>query len=127
MGSRTQWVIKTHANGDAIHLYSHWGGESKFQDTRSAMVAAMPRWSDYAYGARIFISNIIGENWRDETGFGIISGDADEVLFEESYYSSTIDFPEQTVTMGGMSWKFEDFIVAANSHDTLVEEFWGAS
>jgi hypothetical protein len=127
MGSRTQWAIKTHANGDAIHLYSHSGGESKFHDTQEALAAAKPRWSDTAYGSRIFISNIIGDNWAGETGFGLLAGDHDEILFEESYYSATIDFPLQLVTMGGQTWSFDEFLLAEDIQEILVEQHWATA
>jgi hypothetical protein len=127
MGSRTQWAIKTHANGDAIHLYSHSGGESKFYDTRAALLAAQPRWNDVAYGSRIFISNIIGDNWASETGFGLLAGDHDEILFEESYYPSIIDFPLQLVTMGEQTWSFAEFLLAEDVQEALVEQHWATA
>ena len=127
MGSRTQWVIKTDTTDNGIHLYSHSGGESKFHDTQEALAAAKFRWNDAAYGSRIFISNIIGDNWASETGFGILAGNCNEILFEESYYSSTIDFPLQLVTMGGMTWSFEEFLLAEDIQENLVEQYWATA
>lgn len=125
MGSRTTWIIKTDASSSAIHLYSHWGGDSKFQDTKHALAAAENRWSDVTYGARIFMSQIIGENWASENGFGIAVGDESETLFEESYFNAVLDFPNQIVTLGSMSWTFSEFALAENVQEILVDEFYG--
>jgi hypothetical protein len=36
-----------------------------------AVIAARPRWNDPAYATRIAISQIIGNDWNMETGFGL--------------------------------------------------------
>ena len=125
MGSRTAWRIIN--NVDAVTwLYSHWGGESKFSDTQSALIAAMPRWEDGSYGARIFISQIVGKNWDLETGFGISStGFYQDSPFEESYFDTTIDFINQIVWMGSRQWSFSQFIHAEDCSAELVDEFYG--
>ena len=123
MGSRTAWKIVTDNSGAATWLYSHWGGESKFEDTQNALVAAMPRWSDSSYGTRVFISNIVRENWSEETGFGITATLASaECPFEESYFSAVIDFTAQRVSLGSMEWSFEDFIVATDVTESVLGE-----
>lgn len=111
MGARTTWKIVTNNSGAVTWLYSHWGGDSKLEDTRDALVAAMPRWSDTTYGARIFVSNIVREDWSEETGFGLTATLADaECPFEEEYDSVTIDFTTNTVAYGKFEFSFEDFI-----------------
>jgi hypothetical protein len=128
MGSRTTWKITTNSSGAVTWLYSHWGGESKFVDTQNALVAAMPRWSDTTYGARIFVSNIVRENWSEETGFGLTATLANaECPFEEGYFEASIDFTEQRVTFGSRDWSFEDFIVAFDCSEELTNEFYGVS
>lgn len=123
MGSRTAWKIVTDDSGAATWLYSHWGGESKFEDTQNALVAAMPRWDDRTYGTRLFISNIVRENWSEETGFGITATLASaECPFEEGYYSAVIDFTTQRVSLGSMEWSFEDFIVATDVTESVLGE-----
>lgn len=125
MGSRTSWRIIN--NEDAVTwLYSHNGGEDKFADTQRALAAAMPRWEDRTYGARIFISNIIGENWSSELGFGIsATAFYQECPFEESYFDTTIDFITQRVLMGSRQWSFAEFIAADDYSAELVAEFYG--
>lgn len=110
MGARTTWAIKTE-EGDAVTwLYSHWGGDSKLEDTREALSKAEPRWSDSTYGARIFISQIIGANWDSETGFGITSGTIHDVPFEESYDLVVVDFTTNTITYGAFEFSFSEFL-----------------
>ena len=127
MGSRTEWIIKTNDSDSALHLYSHWGGESKFEDTQRALAKAKFRWDDISYGARIFTSQIIGSDWDNETGFGLAVGNTTDNLFEESYFHAVIDFPNQLVTFGSMTWTFDEFVVADNSQEILVNEYWGVS
>jgi hypothetical protein len=124
VGSRTAWKIVTNKSGAVTWLYSHWGGESKFEDTRNALIAAMPRWSDTTYGARIFVSNIVRENWSEETGFGLTATlDNAECPFEESYFNAVIDFTQQRVTFGSCVWSFEDFVVTFDCTNLLQAEF----
>lgn len=125
MGSRTVWKIRTEFGADAvIHFYSHSGGESKFEDTKAALRAAEPRW-DHPYGARVFISQIIGDQWAQEHGFGIEVGKMSDSIFEESYYDAVVDFSTQRVTLGKMEWSFEDFMSAEDTHLDLVEAYNG--
>lgn len=125
MGARTQWEIRTDADGPSIYLYSHWGGDSKWDDTVRALEAARPRWSDPSYGARIFISQIVGTQWDLETGFGITAGEEGQAPFEESYFSAVIDFSSKLVTFGSMQWTFEEFLTADEETEALGNEFWG--
>jgi hypothetical protein len=125
MGSRTEWIIKEDNSGNAVHLYSHWGGDSKFADTQSAIAKAEPRWHDTSYGVRIFISQIIGNQWESETGFGIAVGNDSDNIFEESYFHAVIDFPNRTVTFGSHEWTFEDFVNAEDISEELTNEHYG--
>lgn len=127
MGSRTEWIIKEDNSGSAIHLYSHWGGGSKFEDTRYALTMAQERWSDTSYGARVFISQIIGEQWADITGFGIAAGNDTDLMFEESYFHAVIDFPNQKVVFGSHEWTFAEFLDAEDISEDLTNEYWGVS
>lgn len=127
MGARTQWEIRTDAESPSIYLYSHWGGDSKWNDTVHALEAARPRWDDPTYGARIFISQIVGAAWDEETGFGITAGEEGQAPFEESYFSAVIDFSSKLVTLGSMQWTFEEFLTADEETEALGNEFWGVS
>lgn len=104
MGSRTVYELKD--NNGSIFLYSHWGGDKKEFDAFWALKAAEPRWSDKTYAMRIFISQIIGEQWHSETGFGISAKN----VFEESFDPMVIDFDNQTVDYVGEVKSFRDFV-----------------
>lgn len=110
MGARTTWAIKTEEGDAVIWLYSHWGGESKFRDTQVALKEAEPRWYDSSYGARIFISQIVGTQWGSETGYGITTGSIHSVPFEEQYDLVVIDFTQKLVTYGNQVFTFEGFL-----------------
>lgn len=78
MGARINFVFKQDedtATGEPVSpkvvLYSHWGADSWEVDLACALSVAQPRWDDPSYGTRIVISNLIGEQWKSETGFGI--------------------------------------------------------
>lgn len=70
MGDRANFVF-VQENGDTIVLYGHWAGEGMLSRLADAVVAARPRWSDDSYATRIAISNLIGYQWSEETGWGL--------------------------------------------------------
>jgi hypothetical protein len=94
MGARTTWKLQQ--NGQELSLYSHWGGESKLIDTRRALSIARPRWSDDSYAMRIFVSQIVGNDWDSELGYGLGLG----YEFDEEFTPCTIDFENQRITWG---------------------------
>ena len=112
MGARTNWELVL--NRKSIWLYSHSGGETKFQDTKQALQAARPRWDDSNYALRIVISNIIGESWNESTGFGIST----DPEFEEQYISARIDFDTQHIKYGDFTFRFSHFV------EMNPERFW---
>lgn len=121
MGARTTWKIVSD-KGAALWLYSHWGGDDKFADTQRALAAAMPRRYDITYATRIFVSNIIGDNWNQETGFGLAATkESAPNPFEESYYDAVIDFVNQSVILGNWKWKFDQFLTAECPAELLGE------
>lgn len=75
MGDRTVIGFKANKDATPVYLYAHWGGSDRYLDVQKAVRAAQPRWDDAAYSTRIAISQIIGEYWGEETGFGISAGD----------------------------------------------------
>jgi hypothetical protein len=77
MGARINFIFNEYetAIGEPaspkVVLYSHWGETTWEADLASALSVAEPRWDDPSYATRIVISNLIGEQWKSETGFGI--------------------------------------------------------
>jgi hypothetical protein len=104
MGSRTNFELKD--SRGSVWLYSHWGGDTKAQDLANALQKAEPRWTDHTYGMRIVISQLIGDDWGSELGYGISSWEAGE----ESYDPICVDFPSQTVTYQNVVYTFNHFV-----------------
>ena len=74
MGDRAVIGFKAAKADPGIYLYSHWGGSNRLADAARALEAARPRWSDASYATRIAVSTIVGENWSEETGYGLSVG-----------------------------------------------------
>lgn len=70
MGDRATFIFEQ-SDGNAIYLYGHWAGYEMMNSLANAIAVARPRWNDEAYATRIAISNIIGNEWDQETGWGI--------------------------------------------------------
>ena len=106
MGARTNFTFIT--SDGALTLYSHWGGESKFQDLAHALERAQARRGDTSYELRIIISQLIGQDWDSETGFGLFIGTQGG---EESYETCTVFLERDMVVRGtGSSLSIQDFI-----------------
>jgi hypothetical protein len=75
MGDRAVIGFKANRESVPVFLYSHWGGSDRYRDLQRALVASQPRWNDPDYATRIAISQIIGNYWTEETGFGISAGE----------------------------------------------------
>jgi hypothetical protein len=110
MGARTNFTFRTET-GD-LTLYSHWGGDSKRSDLAAALQAAMPRIDmvDTSYALRIIVSQLIGDSWNEETGFGLFVGPEGG---EESYDWVIVNLINNTVTFDSvpdMSIPIPDYI-----------------
>ena len=104
LGSRTNFNFKS--NGHDVVLYSHWGGSSKLTDLAYAIDKARPRGYDNHDAIRIAVSQLIGDQWDSETGYGL----SVDIGGEESYDTTTIDFENQVVIHNGSPVPFETFI-----------------
>lgn len=71
MGARINFVFKQDETGNNLTLYSHWGETNWQTDLASALWAARGRWDDDSYGVRIVVSQLIGDQWKSETGYGL--------------------------------------------------------
>lgn len=107
MGARTNFQFKT-SNGDKVVLYSHWGGDTKLQDLAKALEASRGRWNDNSYAIRISMSQIVGDNWNSETGYGVFINE----IGEESYQETIVDFDNKVVELDGHNIQFDDYIRA---------------
>lgn len=108
MGDRIVYSIKQDSNL-SLNLYSHWGGYDRFETLARALQAAEPRWNDSAYGARIIVSQLIGDQWNQELGFGLWAS-AGEGDWGGDHPDITIDFVNKTVSDETGTHSFESFI-----------------
>ena len=70
MGDRANFGFRQ-SNGETIVLYGHWAGHEMLKQLAVAVLKAKPRWNDEAYATRIAISQLVGEDWKQETGWGL--------------------------------------------------------
>jgi hypothetical protein len=107
MGARTNFNFIT-ADGEMV-LYSHWGGDTKKTDLAGALNAAMPRikMGDTSYALRIIISQLIGDSWDSETGYGLFLGPNGG---EEQYDYLAVNFTNNTIVTPEATKTFKEFI-----------------
>ena len=101
MGARVNFIFKEDetAIGEpaspSVVLYSHWGADTWEVDLACALSVAEPRWDDPSYATRIVISNLIGEQWKSLTGFGIYAStnmaDPWDLCVEIDFVKKTVD------------------------------------
>ena len=60
-----------------------------------AVIAARPRWNDPAYATRIAISHLVGNEWSNETGWGLHVNE----IADNEHKIPIIDFAQQTFTL----------------------------
>ena len=114
MGDRIVYSIKQDEDL-SVNLYSHWGGYDRFINLASALRAAEPRWNDSSYATRIIVSQLIGDQWADETGFGLWASNG-EGMYGGDHPDITIDLVNKTVIDETGTHSFESFI---NYHSSL--------
>ena len=108
MGDRIVYTIKQDKDL-SVNLYSHWGGYDRFAALANALQAAEPRWNDTAYATRIIVSQLIGDSWGEETGFGLWASNS-EGAYGGDHPDITIDLINKTVEDETGSHTFEQFI-----------------
>lgn len=108
MGDRIVYTIKQEEDL-SVNLYSHWGGYDRFVNLASALRAAEPRWNDTSYATRIIVSQLIGDSWKDETGFGLWASNSSGE-YGGDHPDITIDLINKTVEDETGIHTFESFV-----------------
>jgi hypothetical protein len=110
MGDRANFGF-VQPNGNTIVLYGHWAGHNMLGKLADAVIAARPRWTDSSYATRIAISQLIGDQWNMETGWGLQVNERSDnehkiaiVDWEQQTFSlhEEDDFRDQTNKVRGM-------------------------
>ena len=108
MGDRIVYSIRQDKDL-SVNLYSHWGGYDRFVNLANALRAAEPRWNDTSYGTRIIVSQLIGDQWNSETGFGLWASN-EHGMYGGDHPDITIDLINKTVEDETGTHTFENFI-----------------
>jgi hypothetical protein len=103
MGDRANFGIRQN-DGNTIFVYGHWAGEGMLARFANALehgsyVGRIP--SDSAYGTRIIISQLIGESWKSDRGWGITIN----TLSDNEHKVPVYDFVTDTVSLYDFDWK----------------------
>ena len=94
MGDRANFGF-VQPNGNTIVLYGHWAGHQMLGKLADAVIAARPRWTDPAYATRIAISQIVGDQWNMETGFGLHVNE----ISDNEHKIAIVDWEQQTFSL----------------------------
>jgi hypothetical protein len=108
MGDRIVYSIKQDKDL-SVNLYSHWGGQDRYINLAVALKAAEPRWDDMSYCTRIIVSQLIGDQWNQELGFGLWA-DNSEGAYGGDHPDITIDLVNKTVIDDTGTHSFNSFI-----------------
>ncbi len=94
MGDRANFGF-VQGNGNTIVLYGHWAGHNMLSNLAEAVFKARPRWNDSSYATRIAISQMIGDQWNSETGWGLQVNQ----IGDNEHKIAVIDFDQQTFSL----------------------------
>ena len=125
MGDRYVVGFRDTKDTPPVWLYSHWGGSDSVSQIATAISIARPRWGDTAYATRIAISSIVGDSWREETGFGITAGGRDfcqpdtDVVHLITWSDETVVVQDITGVHEYVEFGFEVFLSVC-SHEHAV-------
>lgn len=94
MGDRANFGF-VQPNGHTVVLYGHWAGHQMLGRLADACIAARPRWNDSSYATRIAVSQLVGDDWRQETGWGIYVNE----IGDNEHKIAIVDFNQQTFSL----------------------------
>ena len=94
MGDRANFGF-VQPNGNTIVLYGHWAGYNMLGRLADAVIEARPRWNDSAYATRIAISQIVGDQWNEETGWGLHVNE----ISDNEHKIAIVDWEQQTFSL----------------------------
>lgn len=100
MGDRANFGVRQ--GNDVVYLYGHWAGYGMMNTLATALntVKSYGRLSDEGYATRILFSQIIGDSWSGELGWGIYVNS----LGDNEHKVPVVDFREGTVTLYDYDW-----------------------
>lgn len=102
MGDRANFGLRQ-VDGNTIFIYGHWAGEGMLARFANALSHAQEagRIDDQAYGNRIIISQLVGDAWSGDYGWGVTVN----YIGDNEHKVPVFDFAFQTVTLYDYDWK----------------------
>jgi hypothetical protein len=101
IGDRANFGIRQN-DGNTIFVYGHWAGEGMLARFANALdyTQNVGRIDDPAYGTRIIISQLIGEGWSSDLGWGITVN----YIADNEHKIPVFDFATREVTLYDYDW-----------------------
>jgi len=115
MGDRANFGFRD-SKENIVFLYGHWAGHRMLENLANAVEQARPRWSDESYATRICVSQLVGEEWASETGWGISVNQ----LADNEHKVPIIDWKNKTFTLMEEDLQTEVF---SQSLDAFVSKY----
>ena len=94
MGDRANFGF-VQPNGNTIVLYGHWAGHNMLANLAEAVAKEQSRWADPSYATRIVISQMIGDGWGFETGWGLHVNE----IGDNEHKIAIVDFTQMTFSL----------------------------
>ena len=118
MGDRANFGFRQ-SDGNTIVLYGHWAGHNMLANLAEAVSKAQNRWSDPSYATRIVVSQMVGEGWAMETGWGLSVNE----IMDNEHKIAVVDFQQQTFSLHEeASWSDESNKVRGMSNDAIFTQ-----
>lgn len=95
MGDRANFGFTAKAGEPTVFLYGHSSGYRMMSTLAHAIEAARGRWDDDGYATRICISQIVGDRWDGELGFGIYVNETGD----NEHSVPVVNWEDRTVTL----------------------------
>ncbi len=115
MGDRGNIAIQ-YCDDKTIYFYSHWLGTELRQILANALARGAERWEDESYLARIIFSEMIQDDIKSVTGFGIAPYEVDP-----EHKTIVVNPREQTIECDDSVFTFEEFIEYVNVKENRKE------
>lgn len=96
-----------------IYFYTHWGGSELYDYVRNALDRGRERWTDEPYLARIIFCEMVGDDVKGTTGFGISTE-----ICDNEHNILEVDVKNQKVIVHLMD---SDTVISELSFDQFVE------
>ena len=123
MGNRANFLIEQ-PDGH-LYVYGHWAGDGMLTQFASALKRVIEAGRQYylPYANRIIISQLVGEGWDDDLGWGVSVnniGDNEHSIPVVSLGGGTVSLYPATYSYHDIDWDHPKFTMSINS---FIERF----